>query len=419
MKCVTNKAMILGAGAGQIPFINICKKMGLETIVVSPKGHYPGFELADKCIYLDTTDKEAILEVATKEKIRFITTDQTDVAVPTVAYVSEKLDLPGIGYDLSLKFTNKYLMRLAAKELGVPVPNFFLAKSWCDVSSKIQSNELEYPIIVKPTNSSGSRGVTKVNAYSELEKAFNYAITFSPTKEAIIEEFIEGKEYLADGFAMNGDYITTDFGVKEYFDIPNTYISKMCAFSSPLLADNDVEEKLINTNNLLVKGLGLPFGITHAEYIYCPKDKQVYLVEIAARGGGVYLSSDITPKASGIDTNTLLLRYLAFGETFDVKSINLDKMVSAWRCFELVPGKIISIEGIDDLKSLPGIQKVCLDNIRIGMDIDKLTDDTKKIGPILAYGFNRNECLSVFNKAQEILKIQTINENGEINGIRW
>lgn len=116
------KIMILGAGAGQIPFINICKKRGAYVIVISPRGKYPGIEAADRHYACDTRDKEQILEIARKENIDAVTTDQTDVSVPAAAYVAEQMGLRGIGYQKALQFTDKYAMYCAAKQTGIYVP---------------------------------------------------------------------------------------------------------------------------------------------------------------------------------------------------------------------------------------------------------------------------------------------------------
>ena len=230
------KAMILGAGIGQIPFINLLKERGCYVIAVSVKGNYPGFEIADKCYYVDTRDKEAILEIAREEGIDIITTDQTDVSVPAVAYVAEKMGLKGIGCVTAEKFTDKYVMRCYAENAGIPVPKFIQVNCVDNIIDKV--SRMDYPLISKPVNSSGSRGVHRIDNPNELVEKVKMSLDSSVDNKVIIEEFIEGKEYLADGIALDGDYITLDFGIKEYFDLPDTYISKMCMFSSSVLAKN-------------------------------------------------------------------------------------------------------------------------------------------------------------------------------------
>lgn len=410
------KIMILGAGSGQIPFINICKKKGAYVIVVSPSGEYPGIELADKYYDCDTRDKEAILDIAMNEGIDAITTDQTDVSVPSVAYVAEKMELKGIGYDCAMRFTDKYVMRCAAEKIGIPVPHFRLAHNLPEAIDKI--SELNMPVIIKPTNSSGSRGIHRIDSSEELENYFCDSQSYSSTKTVIIEEFINGVEYLADGFCMDRKYINLDVGEKEYFDKSGTYISKMCMFTSAGLADTKIEKMVLETNRKLVEGFGLEFGITHAEYMYCPKEDKVYLIEIAARGGGVYLSSDLTPTASGVHTNELLLDYLLDGKKTDVDKLVLQKKVAAWRCFALNEGVISSVKNVDLLKTMEGVDRVCLESMTVGTKVEDLKNDTTKYGPILVSGNSKEECYKTIDEVVDTLKIETT-KNGKISQIIW
>ncbi len=410
------KVMILGAASGQIPFIDICKKRGAFVIVVSPKGDYPGFKYADQILYADTRDKEKILELAKKEKIDGILTDQTDVSVPTVAYVAEKMNLRGIGYEMSMKFTDKFIMRSEAKKVGINVPKFAKASCMEEVLNAI--SEMEYPVIIKPTNSSGSRGVNKVENEETLTRLAEDSFSYSPTHTVIVEEFIVGREYLVDGLAIDNKYINLDLGIKEYFDIENKYISKMCMFSSADMIETDCEKAVLEANKQLVEGFRLPFGITHAEYILSEKNKKVYLVEIAARGGGVFLSSELTPKASGINTNEILIDYVLFNKKVDVTSLKLDRKVAAWRCFELVPGIVSKIENVENVQKINGVFKVCLDNVKLGTKIEELVDDTGKKGPILVYGKNREACYSAIDEVKKELKIYTCNNEKKYE-IRW
>ena len=411
------KIMILGAASGQIPFIKLCRQYNAEVIVVSPKGDYPGFQYADQCYFLDTRDTPAILEAAKKEKITGIATDQTDVSVPTAAYVAERLGLPGIGYDTALRFTDKYLMRAAARDIGVAVPRFASASGLPEALAA--ASKMDFPLMMKPNNSSGSRGVIKIHAAEELRASLGKSLSYSADQKVIIEEFIEGREYIADGLALDHKYINTDIGIKMYFDIPGRYISKMCMFSSAALARGREELAVLETNHRLVKGLGLPFGITHAEYIYSPKNETVYLVEIAARGGGVYLSSDLTPLACGIDTNRIVIDYLLNGNTVDIASLPLRDKVSAWRCFALHPGMITKMENTDILEKIPGVYKACLEPLYIGKKIEPLIDDTRKHGPVLVYGDSREECFGALQKVEQALNIETTDAGNNRHAILW
>ena len=179
------KVMLLGAGEGQVPFLKICKEKDCYVIAVSIKGDYPCFKLADKSYYIDTRDKERILEVAQMEQIDAIITDQTDVSVPSVAYVAEKMGLRGIGYETALKFTDKYEMRKAAKEAGIGIPEF--DRAYTADEAIVISERLGFPLIIKPTDGSGSRGVTKINNRKELIDAFLETQCYSGTGAVIME----------------------------------------------------------------------------------------------------------------------------------------------------------------------------------------------------------------------------------------
>ena len=409
--------MILGAASGQIPFINICKKRGYRVVVVSPEGEYPGFALADEVVYADTADKITVLNTAKEYKIDAIMTDQTDVAVPTVAYVSEKMGLRSIGYQRAMVFSDKYSMRVAAYMNGTHVPEFFKANSEREAIDIIETMKL--PVVVKPTRNSGSRGVRKISEPCEIEDAVKDAFAESRIKEIIIESFIQGREYLVDGLAIDNKYINTDIGEKEYFNLKGKYVSKMCMFTSAHAELNEIEKKVLLENKKLVEGLGLPFGITHAEYIYSDVDNEVYLVEIAARGGGVFLSSDLTPRASGINTNEILIDYVVEGKKTNVLELEFKKNVAAWRCFALRAGVVKDINGIEDTLKIPGVFKVCMEELYAGKRVSDIKDDKGKYGPILVEASSKNECKQIIKKAEKSLCVTTVNENNEISEMIW
>ena len=408
--------MVLGAALGQLSFINICKKMGAEVIVVSIAGDYPGFVLADRSYYVDTRDKEKILEIANLHSVDAICTDQTDVSVMTVAYVAEKLGLRGIGTKVAEKFTNKYKMRIAARDAGIPVPDFRIAKTL--VEAEMAGKEIGYPIIIKPVDSSGSRGVFKVTCLEDLKKKFTESIEFSFSRIVIIEKFLKGTEFLADGYAMNSEYCTLDIGEKEYFDFKEIFVSKFCAFSSTNRNLGHVYSKIEATNNAVIRAFELSFGITHAEYMYVPEEDNVYLIECAARGGGVFLSSDLTPMATGFHTNEALIKYLLDGEMIKVEKDRLLNKVSAWACFAFPDGQLKSINGIEEAKQIHGVERMILDGVTVGMQTKSLSNDSGKYGPILVKGDSVEECKNIIDQVKSKLFFEVLTNDG-IRGAIW
>ncbi len=405
------KVMILGAGSGQVPFLKICRSKGYEVIVVSVPGDYPGFKLADKFYFVDTRDKDTILKIARDEKIDAILTDQTDVSVPTVAFVAEKMDLRGIGYETALKFTDKYLMRKAAKEAGVGVPAFdraFNVAEAVDIAEKIG-----YPLIIKPVDSSGSRGVRRIDSPEDLKKEFDATKHYSLSGTVILEGFIEGKEYLVDGYAMDYEYCNLDLGIKEQFNLPGMYMSKMCMFSSAKRIKDRVGQMVLEANKKLATSMRLPFGITHAEYRYNKAEDKVYLIEIAARGGGDYISSDLTALASGFSTNEPLVDYIVNGNIHKANFDKLDDKVAAWLGVAFPADGIVRyIKGLENLQHIHGVYRHHMDNIFIGKKVHPPTDDTGRYGLILIHADTEDECYKIIGKAKNTLDIEIETADG-------
>lgn len=399
-----------------MPIINKAQQMGFETIAVSAPGDYPGFSAADKSYPIDVRKKDEILVVAKEERICGILTDQTDIPVPTVAYVAEHLGLAGVGYDCALSFTDKYRMRRQCQNVGIPVPEFFRATSNEEASD--QAKRLGFPLIVKPVDNQGSRGISKVNQPNELEEKLDNAFFFSATGAVILEEVFEGHEVVVQGFCCHSGFFNLVIGDRHYFDLPDLFIPKQTVFPSVL--KYDLAQKVFAMNAHLVKSLAPKFGITHSEYLVNTKTGEIILVEAAIRGGGVFISSDLVPLTCGIDINALLIR-LATGNHIKIERHQIPrepKAASAYVCFYLPEGVISRVEGLDDVMSLPGVYRTHLDEIKIGGKTKPITDKTMRLGPILVSGKNRLACEQTIRNIQRTLFIDVETPQG-IRGIVW
>ena len=198
------KIMILGAGIYQVPLIKTAKKLGLYTIVVSIPGNYPGFELADKVYYENTVDDEKILEIAKEEQIDGIITTGTDVCVITIGKVCDAMGLAGLSYEAAQIAVDKMLMKTKYEEYGVRTARFRkVLFSDPDIKKTIEG--LEFPLIFKSVDSSGSRGITRVDSYDKFDSAMNYVKENTRKDYFLIEEFVEGEEFGAQAFVYNGE----------------------------------------------------------------------------------------------------------------------------------------------------------------------------------------------------------------------
>lgn len=197
------KLMILGAGVYQVPLIKEAKKMGIYTIVVSVPGNYPGFHYADKVYYEDTRDYEKVLEIAKKEGIGGITTTGTDVAVVTIGKICDELGLSGLSYEAGKIATDKMLMKTRYEEYGVRTAKF-REVSFEDKELAKKLDGLRYPLICKAVDTSGSRGIIKVQTEKEFANAIRIVKENTKKDYFIVEEFLEGEEFGAQAFIYHG-----------------------------------------------------------------------------------------------------------------------------------------------------------------------------------------------------------------------
>lgn len=288
------KIMILGASELQVPAIECCKKLGFESLAVDYDPNAAGFEIADKVYVVSTLDYEKVLEVATEEKIDGILTICSDRPMTVVARVGEKLGLNTISYDTSIKATNKAKMRMALKENNVPIPEFAVCTSKTEFEQNIM--KFDYPFIVKPSDNSGSRGITLVNNHKDAEFAYEYARENTLDGVVLVEEYMVGPEVSVEIFVYEGepkviqvtDKITT--GAPHFVEMGHT---------QPSALPDEMLKDIKNVAVAATKALGIDKGPAHVEIKVT--DKGAKIVELGARLGGDYIATDLVPLSTGYD----------------------------------------------------------------------------------------------------------------------
>ena len=369
-----DKIMIIGAGDFQLPLVEAASRE-CSVILVAPAidkrfdNYISGKYLAD------VREKEKILEIARNEKIQGILTDQTDIPVSTVAYVSEKLGINGIGYDISRLFTDKFLMRKKMEELNLPVLPHKLITSVDEAVSFYNENAGE--IIIKPVDTQGSRGVVKVKNEGEILQAFNFAKSFSNNGSVLTEKYAAGIEFVVEAVTNNYKCQNLICGDTIYFDNKSLFSAKKRTFPSQRSAE--LTQRVLELNKKIVEGFGLPYGITHAEYIM--DGDEIYLLEIAARGGGVYISSDLIYERTLFRPETFLInKALSKDADINIKETNL---TVGYRAFYIPTGTVETVTGIEAVKKLPYIRRHQLDKIYEGMTVGENSNKTSRIAMIV------------------------------------
>ena len=341
------KIMVIAGGDWQIELIKKAKAMGHYVICSNLYEVSPAFPYADACEVCNVLDKEGNLRIAQKYQPDAVISDQSDIAVPTVAYVSEKMGLRGIGTEKARLFTDKGIMREFASKNGINIPKYKVCKNAEDALDMLEEFGR---IIIKPLDSQSSRGVFTITSVEELKEHVEETISYSNREKVFLaEEYIDGDEFTIDGLVVNGNHYPLCISVKEMYN-QNMNISKTqtYTYSSP----NHDYDLLRKTNRDLIMKAGLPFGLTHSEYR--SHNGKYYLIEAGARGGGSNLSGKIVPFMSGIDNYEYYIKSV-LGEPVDeepLKNLHLpEKKAVIMRFFDFGEGTVKSVEGKDFLLS--------------------------------------------------------------------
>lgn len=315
------KILILGAGQMQVPIIALAQKLGYCTVVADYDPKAPGFKYADVVSTISTIDKDAVLKLAQEEKVDGLLTT-SDYPVRVVSYVGERLGLPAMTQRVAQVCTNKYKQRQLFKESGVNTP-FFIQ---CNQNSDL-TGLTAFPYIVKPVDSSASRGVEEVHNASQLKEAVKAACEQSRTGNAIVESFIGGKEFSVETLTQGGithiiqvtEKLTR--GEEQGFFVEDTHIEPARISEEEAAA---IKAEVLKAT----KVVGVDNCPTHTEIKLW--DGKPYTIEMACRLGGDYITSDLVPLSTGISMMENLI-HLSLGEPIDI-----EPKYHKWSCVQFL-----------------------------------------------------------------------------------
>lgn len=318
------RILMLGGAMAQIPAIKRAKEMGLYVITCDYLPDNPGHKFSDECENISTIEQEKVLEYAAKKDIDGIIAYASDPSARTCAYISDKLGLAGSSYESVRRLFRKDLFREFQREEGFNFPYFNV------VTNLEEMREIEdkivFPCMVKPVDSSGSKGVTKVNNHTELDKAFQSAISYSHCGRVIIEEFIPSPycQLHGDGVVANGKLQFIALGDQRFLNtVP-------IGTSLPSQINSDFMEKVNMEVARFIERSGFDCGGVNVE-VRVTGGGQIYIIEIGPRTGGNYVPQ-LMQLATGEDEVTAVLQ-LAMGME---SKIRMPRQIKC--CFQYIIG---------------------------------------------------------------------------------
>lgn len=279
------KLMLLGGLRYLFPVIEVAHRLGIYVITVDYIPDNIAHKYSDEYHNVSILDKEAILDLARKLEIDGIMSFAVDPGVVTAAYVAEKMGLPFQGsYESVSILQDKSLFRKFLTDNGFNVPK---AKGYSNVEDALTDTEYySWPVIVKPVDSAGSKGVSRVDDPAKLPDAIRYAIDESHCGEFIIEDFLEkdGDSSDTDSFTIDGKLVFCSFS-NQKFDAKAENPYTPASYSWPSQMPQWAQSELISEIQRLVTLLDLKSGIYNIETRLC-KDSKPYIMEVSPRGGG-------------------------------------------------------------------------------------------------------------------------------------
>lgn len=360
------KLAIIGANDFQNKLILKAKSLGYETHVFAWKDGSIGEKTADFFYPISIIEKEKILEECKKIKPDGICSIASDLATITVNYVAEKLGLNSNPFSSTFQCTNKYEMRKVFKENGIRTPKFI--KTNTDLN-ELQLHGFKFPLIVKPTDRSGSRGITKIYNIDELKSAIAYSVKDSFEKSAIIEEFIEGNEYSCECISFNGKHYFLAFTKKFTTESPN-FIET--GHIQPADIKISEQEKIKKEIFKALDALNIKNGASHTEF-KIDENGNMGIIEIGARMGGDCIGSDLVYLSTGYDFVKMVID-VAVGIEPDFKIYRTPQKVAIKFIFNETDLKELENLKINSKEKIYMISDLKLDNI------GNVIDSSSRIG---------------------------------------
>lgn len=340
------KIMVLAAGLLQIDVIEKAKCMGYYVLAVDGNPKAPGFNVADKAICADIVNEETMLKIARDEHVDGVIHPCSEVSMAVMGRINDELGLSGISREQAICATNKHLMRKAFEKGNAPSPKSILAQDAEDAWSRLQ-NEFDTDAILKPSRNSGSRGIAKVSRNmdkGDFIRAYDEALSESRDHSVLIEQFIEGPEFSIEMIVWRGDIHVLTVTDKKTTGAP--HFVELGHNQPSCFSATDVET-LKAAAVAGVRALGVNNCACHAEAKLM--NGKAYLMEVGARLGGDFISTELTHLSTGIDMVAAAID-VALGVEPDLSAKEEPKGVCI-RYFCPKPGKLVSISNTEVLNN--------------------------------------------------------------------
>lgn len=399
--------LVISGGREAVPGIRQAQALGLHVVVSDGDAAAPGFAVADDALVASTYDAEATVAAAslyhrTVRPIDGVVCIAADVPV-AVAAVAEALGLPGIPVEVARRAVDKLEMKRKFAEDGVPVPWFAPVES-ADALREIAA-ERGYPLIVKPADSRGSRGVARLTADVDLGWAYAQADEHSPTRRVLVEEFLTGPQVSTESIVVDGVAYTPGFSDRNY-ELLDRYAPHVIENGGDLPShlSADVQRAVCDLVDRAAASLGVVDGVVKGDIVV--HDGKPYVIELAARLSGGYFCTHEIPLNTGVSTLAANVR-LALGERLSPAELQPRFLRGvAQRYLFPRPGRVVRVDGVERARELPGVEELVV-AVRPGDLVVAPTAAPARAGMVIATGSSRGEAARRAEQAVAAIDVVT------------
>lgn len=395
------RLLVLAAGILQVPVIKKAKEKGYYVIAVDGDSNAIGLQYADKAICANITDEEIMLEIAREQHVDGVIHPCSEVSMNVMGRINDELGLAGITKEQAIRATNKHLMREAFEKGNAPSPKSILTDSAEDAWEHLQ-NDFSTDGILKPSRNSGSRGIAKVVRdmnKADFIKAYNIALDESRDKSVLIEQFIEGPEFSIEIIVWNGKVNVLTVTDKKTTGAPH-FVE--LGHNQPSCYSNEDVETLKAAAVAGVKALGVNNCACHAEAKLM--NGKAYLMEIGARLGGDFISTELTHLSTGIDMVAAAIN-VALGIEPDL-SVKEEPKGACIRYFCPKPGRLISVSNTEVLDD-PHVYKKEI-YVHEGDIIPEVTSSLSRSGHVIVIEKTPQKAIELAERLIREVKFDTV-----------
>lgn len=391
-----NSILIFGLGFLQKSLIARCKAKGFYTIGIDPCEDAVCKNEVDVFEVVGGQDYEKTLEVAKRYNVAGVITTATDKPLVMMAKIAETLHLPFYSVETAQWSTDKYQMKQRFMLGGVPFAKGKLAKTIDDVA------DFEFPVIVKPRDNSGSRGVKLCRSKEELRECIDEALEFSHLNTVLVEEFIDGQEYSIESLHYDGKSRVIQFTEKKTTDFPyNVELGHL----QPALLSDEVKDEIRGIIEKIAKALNFNNCGSHTELKI--GSRGITVIETSPRFGGDFITSTLVPLSTGLNIDDLLIEISMGNKLLDKDLQPVKNRCSGVVFFNLPEGKIEKIGNLDELKTIKGLHFYYF-GLKEGDVVKQIKNSLDRYGDAVFVADTREELEEEMEKFNKIIENQIV-----------